>query len=47
MLELWDCVKAMHYKLEADPNYCPFDFGVRPRQILESDDADDNGIVKI
>ena len=47
MLELWDCVKAMHYKLEADPNYCPFDFGVRPRQILETDDADDNGIVQI
>ena len=35
--DLWDCVKAMHYKLMADPDYCPFEFGVRPKQLVESD----------
>ena len=45
--DLWDDVVAMHYKLEADPTYCPFEFGVRPKQLLESDEADDNGIVKL
>ena len=45
--ELWDYVVAMHYKLEADPTYCPFEFGVRPKQLLESDEADENGIVKL
>ena len=45
--DLWDYVVAMHYKLEADSNYCPFEFGVRPKQLLESDEADENGIVKL
>ena len=45
--ELWDYVVAMHYKLEADSTYCPFEFGVRPKQLLESDEADENGIVKL
>tara|TARA_B100000902_G_C27289117_1_gene906155 strand:+ start:1212 stop:2234 length:1023 start_codon:yes stop_codon:yes gene_type:complete len=43
--EFWDCVKAMHYKLEADSNYCPFEFGVRPTQILEIDP--DGGVVEL
>ena len=45
--QLWDYVVAMHYKLEADSTYCPFEFGVRPKQLLESDEADENGIVKL
>ena len=47
LMELWESVKAMHYKLKGDPNYCPFEFGVRPKQLLESDEADENGIVKL
>ena len=47
LMELWDCVKAMHYKLKGDKDYCPFEFGVRPKQLLEDDDADENGIVKL
>ena len=47
LMELWESVKAMHYKLKGDPTYCPFEFGVRPKQLLESDEADNNGIVKL
>ena len=35
--EFWDCVRSMHYELEKDPNYCPFEFGVRPTQKLETE----------
>ena len=43
--DFWDCVRSMHYKLEEDPNYCPFEFGVRPTQILETDP--DGGVVSL
>ena len=43
--DFWDCVKAMHYKLLDDPDYCPFEFGVRPTQILETDP--DGGVVPL
>ena len=45
LLNQWDYVRAMHYKLEEDPNYCPFEFGVRPTQILETDP--DGGVVSL
>ena len=43
--DFWDCVRSMHYKLEEDPNYCPFEFGVRPTQILETDP--DGGVIPL
>ena len=43
--EFWECVRAMHYELKKDPNYCPFEFGVRPTQILELDP--DGGVVEL
>ena len=43
--DFWDCVKAMHYKLLDDADYCPFEFGVRPTQILETDP--DGGVIPL
>ena len=34
--EFWEYVRAMHYELKKDPNYCTFEFGVRTTQILET-----------
>ena len=45
--DLWRWVRTMSDRLQADDTYCPFEFGVRPKQLLESDDADENGIVKL
>ena len=47
LLDYWRWVRVMHARLMADENYCPFEFGVRPKQLLESDEADENGIVKL
>ena len=43
--EFWDCVVSMHYELLKNPNYRPYEFGVRPTQILETDP--DGGVVPL
>lgn len=43
--EFWDCVVSAHYELVKNPNYRPYEFGVRPTQILETDP--DGGVVSL
>jgi hypothetical protein len=37
LLELWDAVKLCALKLKEDRNWTPFEFGVRPSQIVDVD----------
>jgi hypothetical protein len=37
MIELWDAVKLCALKLKEDRNWTPFEFGVRPSQIVDLD----------
>ena len=43
VMELWDGVKFCHLKLKEDRNWTPFEFGVRPSQIVDLDP--DGGII--
>ena len=45
MLELWDAVKLCALKLKEDRNWSPFEFGVRPSQIVDVDP--DGGVVSL
>jgi len=45
LLELWDAVKLCALKLKEDRNWTPFDFGVRPSQIVDVDP--DGGVVAL
>lgn len=43
MMELWDAVKFCALKLKEDRNWTPFEFGVRPSQIVDVDP--DGGVI--
>jgi hypothetical protein len=45
MIELWDAVKLCSLKLKEDRNWTPFEFGVRPSQIVDLDP--DGGVVPL
>jgi hypothetical protein len=45
LMELWDAVKLCSLKLKEDRNWTPFEFGVRPSQIVDVDP--DGGVVSI
>ena len=45
MIELWDAVKLCTLKLKEDRNWTPFEFGVRPSQIVDLDP--DGGVVPL
>lgn len=45
ILELWDAVKLCALKLKEDRNWTPFEFGVRPSQIVDVDP--DGGVVSL
>ena len=45
LLELWDAVKLCSLKLKEDRNWTPFEFGVRPSQIVDVDP--DGGVVPL
>jgi hypothetical protein len=45
ILELWDAVKLCSLKLKEDRNWTPFEFGVRPSQIVDVDP--DGGVVPL
>jgi hypothetical protein len=45
LLELWDAVKLCALKLKEDRNWTPFEFGVRPSQIVDVDP--DGGVVPL
>jgi hypothetical protein len=45
LLELWDAVKLCALKLKEDRNWTPFEFGVRPSQIVDLDP--DGGVVPL
>ena len=45
MIELWDAVKLCALKLKEDRNWTPFEFGVRPSQIVDLDP--DGGVVPL
>lgn len=45
MIELWDAVKLCALKLKEDRNWTPFEFGVRPSQIVDLDP--DGGVVTL
>lgn len=45
LLELWDAVKLCALKLKEDRNWTPFEFGVRPSQIVDVDP--DGGVVTL
>ena len=45
MNELWEAVKACSLMLKMDKNWTPFEFGVRPSQIVDLDP--DGGVVPL
>jgi hypothetical protein len=45
LMELWDAVKLCALKLKEDRNWTPFEFGVRPSQIVDVDP--DGGVVSL
>lgn len=45
LMELWDAVKLCALKLKEDRNWTPFEFGVRPSQIVDVDP--DGGVVPL
>lgn len=45
IMELWDAVKLCALKLKEDRNWTPFEFGVRPSQIVDVDP--DGGVVAL
>jgi hypothetical protein len=45
LMELWDAIKLCALKLKEDRNWTPFEFGVRPSQIVDVDP--DGGVVPL